>query len=62
MQILETRQYRLTLRALDGDGYTIETQEAHDYMIHQSGYHLFIVRGRIVRAISNARVIEVKET
>lgn len=57
----ETRRYQLTLRQLDRDGYVIEMQEADAYFIHTSGFHTFVTRGRVVRALVNWRVIEVRE-
>lgn len=57
----EVRRYRLTLHPLEGDGYTIETQEATTYLIHGSGFHIFVTNGRIVRAIAGHLIIEVRE-
>lgn len=54
-------KYRLTLKSLDGDGYTIETEEADAYVIHASGFHIFVVRGRIVRSLVSWRVVEVRQ-
>ena len=58
----EVRHYMIVMRPLDGDGYTVEEiQEASVYLIHNSGFHLFVTRGRIIRAIAGNKIIEVRE-
>ena len=59
----QMRTYALTLAPFShANGVvTEEQQDATAYFIHASGFHVFVNRGRTIRAIAGHKVIEVHE-